>query len=844
MVRDSSEDALEEFILAHPKSWTQHELLENIVARYFHIQSKKGGRWPTFSIQCKEEHDNSDLLHESLNHHLFKLGWMSKILEDEPFTLIVFPTPERQFPSVKTKSLFWIISFCTVLLAGSLFLEPRVQSSSDRMIQSLFFYTVPIMFVLIVANQIQKSIAKKYGVRLGPILPIPDPSIVLFYFGILPNSLLLWPFGILFLPTLPRMDARPWPNRYSLGISSIAAPVVFFVSGCISFLMGLLLTLDFVAVQSTPYVIQPPLFIEFLSQFFTSSNPSVLYAWSHPLIYVGMFFLLLSWVLLLPVPTFPGGRIMISRMGMVEARSSSTQTFLLLIFLVFAMLYDVFSSFGMWFLILSICLPLIFFYGSDLRSPFISNEILELNDSQHRKLGTFLLLIFILALPNPMPLGLNDSWDDPLILHSSELNLATLLEDGTWVSTTQFDVENPSAIEQRFILSAYLNHDVNSWNMQWNCAGEDTYSHDGQGCGADVKPGYIHRFWLNLTWDSIHTPYATEVIFVIQFNEDIQYVSESLKPSSSMYTSDMWIRNSTVGNEQWCTQLHASSIHQELYNISIEYLSIEDFQSDALRIDGVLSNSTSFEKLPDTICMNGLDELIFSVTNPTLRINNQTFSPMYPPLRSLEMIIPSEGWLLSNVNSRPWGSFFEPNHILANQQECPINPVVGVPTQPSQGDWVWNANIRPIARIPDIENAPNLTLLIEPNTPISICDTAYNPHPQYEMNVVEGPELLVQWQGGTTRLWTTPWFVGLQGTFFASENGNITIHNPNTEEIPFRLSFSGDGERWVLPEELIANSTLSPGVHHFQLTPPTTPYSAFWLSHQSGEVVFHFTSYR
>lgn len=843
MGQDSSSAGQEDVLLAHPKSWTQHELLENIVARYFHIQSNKGGRWPTFSIQCKNDLDDANSKHKDLNIHLGKLGWMSKILEDEPFTLIIFPIPERQFPSMKTKSLFWIFSFCTVLLAGSVFLDPSNQSSSERMIQSLTWYALPMMFVLMIANVIQKSIAKKHGVRLGPILPIPDPSIVLFYFGILPNSLLLWPFGILFLPTLPRMDARPWPNRYSLGIASIAAPVIFFVSGCVLFLAGLFLTPDFVAIHSTPYLIQPPLLIEFLSQFIVSSNPNVLYAWAHPLVYVGLFFLILCWVLLLPVPTFPGGRIMISRMGMLEARSSSTQTFLLLIFLVFAMLFDVFSSFGMWFLILSICLPLIFFYGSDIRSPFITNEILELDDSQHRKLGTFLLLIFILALPNQIPLGTNDSWDEPLFLHSSDIKPATLQEDGTWFSTTQFDFENPSSIEQRFILSAYLEHEFSSWKMEWNCAGEDTYSHDNQGCGSDVKPGYIHRFWLNMTWDATYTPYASDILLVIQINDEIEYTSESLVPSTTVYTSDTWMRNSTSGNEHWCIQFYSSALNQDMYNVSIDYLSIDHLQSDAIRIDGVLTNSTSYEELPDELCMNGLDELIFSVTRPTIRINNQTFSPIYPQLRPLEMIIPSQGWLLSSADS-PWGSFFEPNLLLANQQECPMNPIVSVPTQPSQGEWVWNTNIRPIARIPSIENTPNLTLLVEPNTIVSICESAFNPYPQYQMNVVEGPELLVQWQSGTTRLWTTPWFVGLEGSFFASDNGNISIHNPHSEEIPFRLSISGDGTGWELPAELIENTSLSTGVHHFQLNPPASPYSAFWLSHQSGEIVFHFTSYR
>lgn len=845
MATDFIAEKGEEPLNLHPKSWNQQDLIEQIVARYFGILSNRGGRWPTYTIQALDEDDDINATHRLLNHHLEKLGWMSKILDDEPYALIVFPTPERQFASSKTKSLFWIFSFFTSLLAGSLFVEHLFSTTSEQLMYALTYYAIPIMFVLFLANAIQKSIAKKHGVRLGPILPIPDPSIVLFYFGILPQSLLLWPFGILFLPTLPRMDARPWPDRYSLGISSIVAPITFFISGCILFLSGLFFTNEFVEIFGQPYAIEPPLLMEFLSQTLLTESADVLYAWAHPFVFAGMFFLLLSWVLLLPVPTFPGGRIMISRMGMMEARSASTQTFLLLVFLIFALLFDVFSSFGIWFLILSICLPLIFFYGSDIRSPFITNETMELNESQHRRLGTFLILIFILALPNQAPLGFNDSWDEPLILTTDTLAIAKLQDDGTWLSMTQIDFENPSSIEQKFTISAYIENEFGDWQLQWDCAGEETYAHDGEGCGADVRPGYLHRMWLNLTWNSPHVPYAMDVMIVVGINDELESFTWQLVPDASVYTSASWIPQPTSSESTWCAELYTSSLQKQQFNVSLEYLHIQNLQADALRIQGVLSNATTFaEDLPEKICFNGLDEIIHFVAQPILQINNQSFSPMFPTLRELQMIVPSDGWLIRNDEASSWGSFFEHEQIFAANEPCPLNAVVSVPTKPSQGQWVWNTNIKPIARLPHVGEGSNLTMLVEPSQNISVCDDSFNPYPLYQMTSIEGPEMVALWQGGMTRLWTTPWFVAMNGTFFAAEDGNLTLHNPNDVDVPFRLSVVGDGDSWTLPSILTENETLPQGTHQFQFIPPNSPYSAFWISHQSGEIVFHFTSFR
>ena len=80
------------------------------------------------------------------------------------------------------------------------------------LMRSDWIYSTNFIVVLI-ASLAQRYYAAKHDIRLGHLSPIPDPSIALFSIGILPKSMLIWPFGVLLIPSLPRMDARPWNDR-------------------------------------------------------------------------------------------------------------------------------------------------------------------------------------------------------------------------------------------------------------------------------------------------------------------------------------------------------------------------------------------------------------------------------------------------------------------------------------------------------------------------------------------------------------------------------------------------------------------------------------------------------
>ena len=132
-------------------------------------------------------------------------------------------------------------------------------------LDGLIGFVLPILGTLLLASFVQTRISAAFGVRSGHILPIPDPSVLLWLFSGLSTSYFIWPFGIFFIPTLPRMDARPWPNRQSLAWTSVSVPVVMLVSGFVFWTLGLVFTTDPYTLSSEPFRANPPFLIELIS---------------------------------------------------------------------------------------------------------------------------------------------------------------------------------------------------------------------------------------------------------------------------------------------------------------------------------------------------------------------------------------------------------------------------------------------------------------------------------------------------------------------------------------------------------------------------------------------------
>ena len=152
----------------------------------------------------------------NLNAHLKRLGWMAKLTKDDDWVRTVFPTPERQFPRMNTVLLFWALSFLTLTLAGDLWMSGARPTDgwfpNSSLLDALLGYTLPAMVLLVVASSVQRAVAALWCAKRTP-----SSSAGLYHrlvcIGFVSILVLIWPFGILLLPSMPRMDARPWPNR-------------------------------------------------------------------------------------------------------------------------------------------------------------------------------------------------------------------------------------------------------------------------------------------------------------------------------------------------------------------------------------------------------------------------------------------------------------------------------------------------------------------------------------------------------------------------------------------------------------------------------------------------------
>ena len=243
---------------AHREVWGQKDLLSNIISRYFIVTGELGGtKWPVWKVDEKPSEDVHESL-DRLNIHLENLGWMAKLQTGEPWFIQVIPYPERQFPSSKTTIGFWSFSLITATIAGMIWIEDARPSNGwfteSLFLDSLIGYTLPIFAAIIFASFLQKMHADKHGLRVGHLTPIPDPSISLFSIGLIPKSFLIWPFGILIIPSLPRMDARPWKDREMLGWSALIVPSTLIITGVLLWVTGLYLTPNLVHISSMQYV--------------------------------------------------------------------------------------------------------------------------------------------------------------------------------------------------------------------------------------------------------------------------------------------------------------------------------------------------------------------------------------------------------------------------------------------------------------------------------------------------------------------------------------------------------------------------------------------------------------
>lgn len=785
----------DELIHAHKDSWNRRELISRILSRHCHVLDDLGGRTPTYLVSQKQDEDMHEVLKE-INQHLSKLGYSARLYPDEPWILQLIPDPTRQWPSTRFVASMWLLSLLTTLLAGEMWMDgARPEGGwfvSNVTLDAFFGYTLPMFSALIIASFVQKRIAAQNGVHLPHLFPIPGPALV------------WWPFGILGFASLPRSDARLWPDRSSLGISALSAPMVMILLGMSFILIGLNLTPEIVPLLSMPLAVELPLLIQLIGLSMEGETALLLKtSWAHPLTRAGMTLTFLGWVSLLPIPTFPGGRILIARMGIPEARSGSTQVMLLLVVLLFAFLFGAFAGWNIWVPIVALTASLLITKGSDPRLPIVLDDFKGLPEVDHRRLGIILFLSFMLALPAQTPFYEDKLWDEEI---EWEIEYENLVVKDNWFNQT-IVVSNPSLVVQDWEIS-YLGGLYGNANLSLADCKSGALTSENT-CSGTIEPLDKIELDFNFQWEESWNTTSLQLSWLV----DNRVISNEVLPNQETYPLGSWQFNGDLDDPKSCISLKTKS---KQVNVSAE----TNFAVwDNLNSEGNVTISSENPQL----CLESLSgddmswisEMIFTIDQVPFKASFGT---------QQIVAISREGILLDE------------RELIFSQSILALNHVgdclgLGNPSPPLFTDndtRIWNMSILPVAMNNLEQSNDSILLFASEDSVITDCEILHNPTTYAVRN---GPSLII----GTGDAQTQNWIGSVEFV-----NDSLVIENPGSTDVELNIEFDGNGPQWGISNEIILASGQTTIV---SATAPVTGQSYSWLELNDGEVILHLVNH-
>lgn len=786
----------EEVIAAHKKSWSKRETLHRILSRHCRVLEDIGGRTPTFVVSEKENENMHEVL-EEINHHLSKLGFSARLYPDEPWILQLIPDPIRQWPSPRFVVVMWLLSLFSTMFAGEKWLSSGRPDGgwfvSNASLDALIGYTIPLFLVIIVASFTQKAIAARKGVHLPHLFPIPGPAMI------------WWPFGIIGFASLPRSDARLWPDRSSLGNSAISAPLIMILAGMVLAFVGLHLTPEIVPLSVTPLAVELPLLINLIGLSSEGELMMILKtSWAHPFTRVGMTLTFVGWVSLLPIPTFPGGRVLIARMGIPEARSGSTQVMLLLVVLLFAFLFGAFSQWSIWVLVVALCASLLITKGSDPRLPIVLDDFKGLPESDHRRIGILLFMAFMLALPAQVPFYEDEMWDDELVWSIGEDKL--VIEDN-WFNQTMI-VSNPSLIVQEWVVS-FIDDGSNSFNLSEIDCKTGTKTSDST-CEGTVNPLEDLKLKFNFLWLEQWNASSFEMTWEV--NDKI--TKNTVVPDQSVYPVGDWEFNGDLDDPKSCITIKSSNSEPILPSQAPVYSNWDNVNSQG---------NISIDSNNPEVCLDGIsgDDMNW-LEYYEFRLDNVSFMAGYSTQNYVS--IPDEGVVINNEDLM----FSQSILSLELDGDCTGLGMPALPLNSENGSKLWNMSIFPTGINNYSNSNDSITLIVPEGAIISDCESLYYPE---IYTVSRGPSLIVGSGDDRTQHWI--------GSVEFIENV-LTIENPSDEDIQLNIEFDGNGPQWDVSNNIILTAGQMTNISAIA---PESGVSFSWLELNDEEVTLHLVNH-
>ena len=706
----------ESLVLDH-HAWNQQELLQYVIERHFILGNEivTGVAW---QAQARGELSDSDALVE-LNSHLEELGWLAMLDAGQPNILSIAPYPvsEPMIPNWQNIAV-WSMMAGFLTLVGSVWqlrFNPDAASfDQDILRNSIIQFSLPIMFVLFLASDIRKRTASHFGIEIGHIVPIAFPIVSP-----------IWPFGIAGLLSQRRADLTPMPDRKSLGLIELIAPLILFLCGTILTVIGLSLTpSEPPNLSEMPIAFQNNSLVTILSLEWLGDDLWLRLQWPHLSALAGIGLSLVGWTLLLPVPGLPGDRLLHSIIGPNEMSNPERQTPIFIATLAAMVLIFVNTEYWPWLLIGALA-AMRRFSPENTPSPLIIDAAKGLSDEDRMKFSAIMVFVLLTGFPGMNPTYEISDWDEGLSTESwpeyvafenghAEVNL--LLEPAGVVSVSgwlQMRVEGDP---------------LGDWQIESECLDERAVCRFD-----DVSQASHEEVSFNLSRTVDASPQAFRLVILIDVDGHVDEHSIVFQPTGVTTSIDpLWVMVEDTETPRICVEmLVVEGDYVNLTN-SNQFWSFE--------------NETSLVAGLHDLCMRGHEGAMFSqerspdsyfAMGPEITISrfNESNDILVMPIEESQIRLAfSDGEWQLPLSNLPYE--FSITRGESGSAFCPSTNVIAAVN--STGEWEIELSDRSSIIVP--ENSPGVGTL-QMNGPgwLAICDDT-NMLSWYSM--VEGPDVL------------------------------------------------------------------------------------------------------
>ena len=791
--------------LLDTETWGDIELLEVICSRYF-LLGGQGLSELSWEVNGRDGRDPSECL-LSLNRHLKSLSMIAVLDEGDPPVMSVgsLPTQPVVMPSWQ-QSLVWVLAASFTTLSGSLWIssmEPGQQPFDSSILQTaIVFFTLPVIGSILLASYARIFVAKAFEVENSHLIPLAFPVFS-------PE----WPFSLVSAIGQTRSDLHPVPNRRALGMIELTAPAMMFVCGTVLTIIGLGLTpVQPPAYEASPVAVDLNLISEFLGSILVEPHTLLRLQWLHPTGLAGVALSIVGWALLLPIPGFPGDRILHSLLGPADMQDDRNQTSIFIFTLGFVLLIFISTEYWPWLLLAAIA-AWRRFSPEHMPEPFVVDEYASLDEIPMRQIATLTIAILLLGYPGLEPSSQIEEWDAGISTEEWPISM-TFDEE---ITQLKLPLEPSGIMPVSGWLQIRLEGATDAgWQINSECLDERGV------CRFDditqASPGSVE---IELSRDSTEPSNLTfRLVVLIDVENQVSEHSVLFRSADSTSSIDpLWVMVEDTSTPRICVELSVSEGDYVNLSINNPFWSFE--------------NETSLAEGPHDLCLRGQVGAIQSlpqrdeqhlVIGPPIIIHREG-QPDEILLMSIEDTLPR-----MHVSGGEWviPEWFGPEegYTIARGESgsvfCPSsNAIADVDTSDN-----WSRDLADRSAIAISQAGPgNGTLRFSALGWLAVCDdttllSAYQ--------VIEGPDLVTGSGLPNSRL----------------SEGELRIVNRENTTFSLSVDWAGDAVNWdnwdvSVPSQIAPNSQ---ALGTISVEETTSAIWASWISIEDDEITLHFSA--